>query len=271
MKNLEWFYPEDANRAAELAMREGFIPHGGSTGLLMRKEIDAKAIVDLANAGLDKFNQKNGKIEIGAMMTYAELNEIMRKLDPLSIIHKALNGAVPNGLMNRITTGGSVAMFPIWSDIMGPFIALEAKVDILGKNSGQYDIEEYIENRDLHDGSIITKITIPGKRFFTDYFRQRRTEFDYNAFSITFIAGVEGNKCIDTKIVVVGCKGKYKRLEKLENHINGKAQGFGEIDGLIDDLEFPNKPHGSGEYLLHLCKTALSRIVENIEAKGGCR
>lgn len=260
----EWFFPKSKERAAELIMQAGFIAHGGSTGILMRKSVDAAGIVDLANAGLDFFRSENGQIEIGAMTTFGEMKEIMRKLDPESILYKALNGSVPNGLINRITFGGSVAMFPMWSDIMGPLLAMDAKVEILGSNSGVYKIQDYVGNRNLHDGNLITKIIIPADRWTARYHRQRRTAFDYSAFSITFITKQKDGKFNDTRIVVIGCRGKHQRLVEFASYLDGKAPSEELDTAKIDKVEFADKAHGSGEYLSHLFQTELIRMYQDI-------
>ena len=53
----------------------------------------------------------------------------------------SLSQAASTPLRNRITLGGSLKDFPLWSNLYAPLIAIDAKVEIKGNKSGIYSVE----------------------------------------------------------------------------------------------------------------------------------
>ncbi|RKZ02044.1 MAG: hypothetical protein DRQ10_00875 [Candidatus Hydrothermota bacterium] len=263
---LKWFFPERIEDAVDLIQEQGVVPHAGGTGLLLGKIRNVKALVDLGRLDLDFFRKEGTTIELGAMMTYADtIRHIGR--DSNHILVKALSHAATALLRNRITIGGSVAYFPMWSDLIGPLVALESKINIQGPNGGIYDIEDFIKNRNLRKGHLITSV------FFKDfdgdafYYRATRTEVDYPAFTVTILCSKDGNVVRDIRIVITGNTDKYLRLRELENSIKSSPpDDRSALKELVEPIEigFTGKKLGSAEYIEHLAKVALLRGLDSL-------
>lgn len=265
MEKLQWHFPKDLDEAAGLLGKKGVVPHAGGTALIRRGVDGLRGFVDLGGLGLGHFKAADGSVEIGAMQTYEDVRRNMAGVDSQSILIAAL-GFLPPQLRNRITVGGSVAAFPTWSDIIGPLIALDAKVNIGGKNGGSYGIVEFVKNASLKDGGIITSVRFESKGWKSHYFRADRTSFDYSAFNLSFLVRGEKGKIEDARVVVVGCKDRFRRLSQVEDGLEGRASKDIDVAGLVKgvDIEFNPKKLGSPAYLSHLARVELERGLEKI-------
>ena len=89
-------------------------------------------------------------VELGACTTFADAAAYLESLDGECILAKALGSAASTPLRNRITMGGSTALFPVWSDLVGPLIALGAEVELTGTNPGLFPVARYVDEKELN-------------------------------------------------------------------------------------------------------------------------
>ena len=261
MKEIKWYFPENLRAVPALLKKDGVIPHGGGTGILKGSMGSVKGLIDLTLLPLGFFRVKKGTIDIGAAQTYAEIIENMKKIDPEHILVKALSVSASTPLRNRITAGGSIAMFPPWSDLMGPLIALDAEVSLCGSREGDFNITSYVNDRHLAGGNLITGIKINRDRWTSCYYRETCVHFDYPAFTVTILLKKDGKAIVDTRIVIVGCTGRFRRLLELEESIRGRDAGEVEpesISGKVK-IDFTGKKSLSPGYIRHLAKVQIER------------
>ena len=69
----------------------------------------------------------------------------------------------------------------------------------------------------------------------------------------------------DTRIVVVGCAGKFNRVKKIEEYLKGKKTGALEIDGIgqMHELKFTKKRSLEPSYLERCASVQLERGISN--------
>jgi CO/xanthine dehydrogenase FAD-binding subunit len=266
MKELEWFYPENLEEVPALLGLKGALPHGGGTGILKSGISRINGLIDLARLPLKYFRDKSGKIEIGACQTYAEVVKNIRNIDPDHILVKALCGSANTPLRNRITLGGSIALYPPWSDLMGPLIALEADVSLIGKDNKNVNITDYVSNRDLVKGNLITGISFELKSRSSYYYRETRTKVDYPAFTVTVLINKTDDIVQDSRIVISGCTGRFKRLTEIEQYLNGKSAGEIDTSAALDKMNvgFPRKKNLDPEYLRYIAEVRVERGLESL-------
>ena len=266
MKEIKWYFPDNLKEVSALLKKDGVIPHGGGTGILKASMSSVKGLIDLALLPLGFFRVNNRTIEIGAAQTYAEVVENMRKIDPEHILVKALSVSASTPLRNRITVGGSIALFPPWSDLMGPLIALDAEVSLCGSREGDFNITSYVNDRHLARGNLITGIKINRDRWTGYYYRETRTHFDYPAFTVTILLKKAGKVIEDTRIVIVGCTGRFRRLLELEEYIKGRDAGRVEPKGISEKIkiDFTGKKSLSPVYIKHLAKVRIERGLATV-------
>ncbi|MCK5878967.1 MAG: FAD binding domain-containing protein [Holophagae bacterium] len=269
MEQLNWYYPEDLSEAARLISDGNKAPHSGGTALIRRGFLDIKSIVDLSRLPMRDIQVQPESIEIGAMCTYDDIIRAITAADPGHVLVQSLINSASTPLRNRITAGGSVAAFPAWSDFIGPLILLNAEVELMGRESATYSIQDYLTRRELRAGALITRIFTDNYPHIGLHHRETRTQVDYPAFTITVTATPNREVFQDVRIVVVGSKDRFRQLEELENELNGKPVGY--LDSIKIEtflqIEFPDRKHGSGKYLHHVAQIALKRIL--MEIAGG--
>jgi CO/xanthine dehydrogenase FAD-binding subunit len=273
--DLAWYFPETLEDVPALLQKDGVIPHAGGTGLAASRLRRIKGLVDLRRLPLSFFRNagggEDGSCQLGSMLTYRETADHIAKIDESHVLVRALAGAASTPLRNRITLGGSIAYYPMWSDLMGPLIALEAELTLLGAGERRVSLADYLRKPELRQNRLITTVHLEppkpktGKQQ-TFYHRETRTTVDYPAFTLTILLrdGRAGKP--EARIVLSGVKGKYIREEKLEETVGARGpEGLDE--NLIDDqleAEFAPRRLGSPEYLRHLAVIAISRGLHRL-------
>ncbi|HCL00669.1 MAG TPA: hypothetical protein DHW42_11270 [Candidatus Marinimicrobia bacterium] len=222
MKELRWNYPKTLADAEKLVQQENVVPHGGGTGLLLRNLLGVDGLIELSQLPLRYVNAANGIIEIGSMMTYADVASELQKIDPEHILVKCLHHSANTPLRNRITVGGSIAMFPLWSDLMGALLALDAKVNLIGKNNGDFPVEDYVKDSNLRQNSLITAVKFHNADWRSAHYREIRTKSDMPVFNLTVLLKVEADKVRESRIVVVGTVSKFTRLTAVEDYLSSR-------------------------------------------------
>ena len=286
MDEFNWYYPEKIEEIPNF-LKEGCIPHGGGThllksGLLRRGAESIRGIIDISGIKeLKDFKEINGRIELGAGLTYGETIVHVGKLLPGSVIVKALSGAASNALRNRVTLGGSIASFPPWSDLVGPLIAIDADVYFITKDSAAEDMistGDFLKMPADRKKVFITKVAFKSIPCRSWYYRDVRTRFDYPKFTISItVSG--GGRTLEpvVRIVITGAKGKFLRESAIEEAVvemlrQGKNDGKKLFSGsMLKDLidakltaRFQRKMETSGEYLRHVASVELRKGLEEL-------
>jgi CO/xanthine dehydrogenase FAD-binding subunit len=268
MNELAWHFPSDLVAAVKLLEESGAAPHAGGTGLLRTGTSNLTGLVDLRKLPLRYLTVNAGSVELGAMLTFADVVEQMRPLDPGSVLIKSLGRAASTPLRHRITVGGSIAMAPLWSDLMGPLLALDAEVVLLSENEITLPFARLLDDRATRKGKLVKAVRFAVGEWQSCYFRAATTHFDYAAFTITALAKKNSRQEIeDARIVVTGNKQRYKRLVEQERALIGRKAGDGgdlaKVAGEVD-VEFAPKTIGSPEYVRHLFGVELQRALAQI-------
>ncbi len=263
MSEISWYFPRTIEEVNVLLEKDGVIPHGGGTSILRSNMKGIKGLIDLHYLPLKYYHTRKGRVEIGSNNSFSEVSE---HLDSQDILARALSRAASTPLRNRITVGGSIAAFPAWSDLMGPLIALETEVSLIGERKGSFSIRDYIKSSELRWGTLVTGVSFKKEPWISHYYRETRTHFDYPAFTITILLKKSAEVIEDIRIVIIGCVGKYKRIYGIENSLKGKRADEVEISGIGEKLEikFTGKKFLSSEYLEYLAGVYTERGLIDI-------
>ncbi|MBU0713191.1 FAD binding domain-containing protein [bacterium] len=266
MKKLNWNYPKTLADAEMLVRQKNVLAHGGGTGLLLRNLSGVDGLIELSQLPLNNIKKMDNFFEIGSMCTYADVVTELKKTDPEHILVKSLHHSANTPLRNRITIGGSIAMFPPWSDLMGALIALDAIVTLVGKNNGDFPIEEYISDKTLHLESLIMAVKFQNADWRSAHYREIRTKSDMSTFNHTVLLRVDDNKISESRIVVVGITSKYTRLAAVEDYLNGRKINeikSAEIEKLVS-LKFAGSRFDDPEYSSIKAGIELGRLIQKM-------
>jgi len=222
MDTLNWYFPTSIPEAVSLLQQQKGIPHAGGTGLLMGNLGRINGLIDLSRLGLRYVDIENSIVKIGSMSSYADVISALKNKAPEHILVQSLSQAAHTPLRNRITIGGSLAFFPLWSDLMGALIGMDATVELAGKSNDTVPIENYLATKELQQNTLIRAVKFKIADWRSLHYRSVQTKNDLPAFTITILLKVKGNKITDARIIVVGTVKKYQRLSHLEQYLKNR-------------------------------------------------
>ena len=264
MAEIQWYFPSELEEVPDILAQEGVIPHSGGTGILWGGMTRIRGLMDVGRLDLKFFRTQEGLIELGAGLSYSETAAALDSAGHL--LNRSLPAAATEPLRNRISLGGSISMFPYWSDLMGPLLALGAELHLVGKNSGTWSLEEYVQKRDLRQNALIASVRLPDLPWKGAYYRFTRTPTDRPAFSITVLLRPGAEHIEKARVVVVGCSGRYRRLTGVEKVLEGsevRSDPSELLEGAAEqvDVDFPARMGFSAEYLKTCAAVELKRTV----------
>jgi len=261
---IQWYFPNELDEVPDILAQEGVIPHSGGTGILWGGMTRIRGLMDVSRLDLKFCRTRDGRIDLGAALSYSQAAAALAKSGHL--LATTLSAAATEPLRNRISLGGSISMFPYWSDLMGPLLALEAELSLAGANSGTRPLGEYLQQRDLRQNTLITSIQLPDLPWLGAYYRHTRTPTDRPAFSITVLLRLSGKQIEEIRAALVGCSGRYRRLTEVEKVLEGSeipsdpSELFEEATEQLD-VDFPARMGFSAEYLMACAAVELKRTL----------
>jgi CO/xanthine dehydrogenase FAD-binding subunit len=270
--DIQWYFPTGLEEVPKILAEEGVIPHSGGTGILWGGMTRIRGLMDVSRLDLKYCRSRDGGLELGAALSYGETARALAGSGHL--LAETLSAAATEPLRNRISLGGSISMFPYWSDLMGPLLAHEAELSLAGTDRGTQRLEDYLENRELRRNTLITSVRLPEPPFNGAYYRHTRTPTDRPAFSITVLVRRDAERIEESRIVVVGCSGRYRRQPEAEKVLAG-AQIPAEPEELLEEaadkleLDFPARMGFSTEYLKACAAVEFKRILASALAAEG--
>ncbi len=266
---MEWYFPETLEDAVGLLQKPAVAPHGGGTGIIRGRLDRYRGLISLDKLGLNYIRQEGDMVEIGATATYSDIIDGL----PNCILARSLSLAASTPLRNRITLGGSVAYFPIWSDLMGPLMALNATVQLVGENEGEFPIAEFARNRTLKRHSLVKSVTFRRFTGYTYYHRVARTHFDYGSLNISLLFRAEDGVVSEFRLVLVGSKEKFRIFDELAEHVVGKEVGAIKprelVKSIEDGVQFHDTRIGSGEYTRAVALVEMERAIASAVMNAG--
>jgi CO/xanthine dehydrogenase FAD-binding subunit len=139
---------------------------------------------------------------------------------------------------------------------MGPLLALDAVVKVYTSDFVEVPVSDYVSGGEYRK-NLVTSVHIEDLEWQYAYHRHVRTETDYPAFTVTVLRKNTGPG--ELRIIIWGCKGRYARLEELEDRIlNGTHPSeLGAASIAVPD--FADRLHGGASYLRRCAQTAVKR------------
>lgn len=250
-ENLSWYFPDNTGEAVELIVQQGNILHAGGTRILRAQPENIKGLVDVHKLGLNYINYSDNAYYIGAACTFAYVIDHFRRSGKFPVLTEALFEAASTPLKNRITVGGSIKDFPIWSSLYAPLIALNAKVEIQGQQPGIFSIEDYVEKKIISTRHLVKQIIIDDLENFKGHSKRFSViKFEYPVFTIAASYILSDNILSSCRLVVTGVLNRYQRFTEAEMYLNSKEltrEVIEEACGKMNAL-FATDPRYSSEY-----------------------
>ncbi|MCK9225437.1 MAG: FAD binding domain-containing protein [Candidatus Muirbacterium halophilum] len=239
--DIKWHEIKTIKQAWELLQQEGNVIYSGGLGINRTKSEKIRGFININSLSLKYLNFEDNKVIAGAGVSIAELIESpVNKGNVYSYICNLFSKAASTPIRNRMTIGGSIVDFPIWSDIVPALIAVNAEVTLFNGKEITVNIEEYIQKyqKELH---ILLNISFENNRDnFVGYSnRLTQVRFDYPALIVN-ITGIKQDISLNNiKVVVSGTKSKVEVFNNMENKIK---------DNFKLDLDFIKDVRFSADY-----------------------
>ncbi len=223
-ENLKWYFPASISKAVRLIEQPGIIFHGGGTRILKTQSRSIIGLVDISGLKLNYIKQKKDLFHIGAAVTFGEAVKFSKENCRLSMLGSALSEAASTPLRNRITIGGSVKDFPLWSNLYAALIALNTKVEINDGKSKIISLEDYVSEGIIRTKHLVKEIIVSeDENMVWGVKRFALLKFEYPLFNIAAALKLKNELIHDARLVITGVKSRYKRFSKAENFLEGKV------------------------------------------------
>ena len=222
-ENLKWYFPASIEKAVQLIKHPGVILHAGGTRILKTQSRSITGLVDVGKLKLNYLKRKNNLVHIGGAVTFGEVVKFCKGNNCLPMLGAALSEAASTPLRNRITIGGSIKDFPLWSNLFAPLIALDAKLEIHDGKTKIISIEDYINGGMIKTKHLIKEVIAQeDENIIWRVKRFSVLKFEYPLFNIAAVFKMNGDLILQARLIITGVKTRYKRFSKAENIFEGK-------------------------------------------------
>ncbi|ACT33667.1 FAD-binding protein [Clostridium botulinum C] len=257
MRIKEYFKPSSLEQAYNvLKDKNATIIGGGAFLRISSKRI--KSALDLSKLELDFIEDKEDRIEIGAMTTLREVEENKALKDNFSgVISKATGSIMGVQFRNVATIGGSVAGRYGFSDVITPLLALNTFVELY--KGGKITLKDFLETKGKIKDILIKIIIMKDKRK-ASFQSVRNTAIDFAILNAS-----ASNIDNDFKISVGARPGIAKMpkeaMEFLRSCKVDKEAAIKASEIASEELNFGSDIRGSWEYRKELCKALVKRAI----------
>lgn len=271
LPEVEYARPATVDEAVSLlATYEGARPlAGGQTIVNVMKAragapdvlVDLADLADLRSIGFSS----EGMLEIGAMVTYAQLigSSEVEVARPILAEVAATIGDVQ--VRNRGTVGGNVCVSDPTNHLPPLFAALGATFTIRGQNgertvsSEEFFVGVYMTA--VGEGELLTKVNVPPSSGAGDGF-SGLTVGRHGTYVVNAAATVSGG---DVRIAVGCVSATPVRATQMEERLAGgdfsEESVRAAAEGLGASLDPPSDVHGSADFRRHLAEVSALRAV----------
>ena len=226
-------------------------------GLWMKKTgLSYETLIDLSELGLDKINEKNGYIHVGAMVS-------LRDFENSPLINSLFSGATAFGVReilgpafrNSATIGGSIYGRYPFSDVIASLLPLDVKLVFYPKQ--EMSLEEYLNFKGKLNG-ILEEIIIKkeeGKGYFK---KVKATPLDFPMINFSIVK--RGGK----NYIAIGSRPMVASLARkaMEAADKGNFEEAGNI--AAEELSYLDSNNISKEYRQDLVRVYVRRGLEEV-------
>ena len=279
LSNIEAFH-RPATLAEAVALlteaRGRAIPVAGATavGLGVRNAI--RALVDLSALGLDRIDEADDGLHIGAMVRASQVHR-----DPR--VREAVGDALPEAafaiggepIRNLTTLGGNVVHLTSWSDTPPVVQVLDARFHVQGVSDRTYTADEWFAGnpkRLLEHGDLLTEVIVPPKRprSGSAFLKHAKTAVDYALVNAAAFVTLQGTHVAEVRISVGAIHTPPRRMTVAEDLLRGyplDAERLATVEAAVAAQVQPRRDYRmSAGYQRH-CAGVVARRCVSIAAE----
>jgi aerobic carbon-monoxide dehydrogenase medium subunit len=218
---------------------------------------------------LDRIAVKNGHLELGALVRYAQAERSAELARRAPLIALALPHIGHPAIRNRGTIGGSLAFADPAAELPACVVALGGELDVSGPH-GQRTVgaDEFFHGlfeTALTPRDVLTAIRVPAADADTrvGFAEFARRHGDYAMVGLAACARAEGQRLVGPRLVFFGVGPTPVRARHAEQAL---AEGDVEaaVRALAQDLDPPADVHASPAVKTHLAGVLLRRVARQL-------
>jgi len=220
-------------------------------------------------SGLDRITAKNGHLELGALVRYAQAERSAELARRAPLIALALPHIGHPAIRNRGTIGGSLAFADPAAELPACVVALGGELDVSGpqgqRTVGADDFFQGLFETALAPRDVLTAIRVPAADADTrvGFAEFARRHGDYAMVGLAACARAEGRRLGGLRLAFLGVGPIPVRARHAERAL---AEGDVEaaVGALTQDLDPPADVHASPAVKTHLAGVLLRRVAHQL-------
>jgi xanthine dehydrogenase small subunit len=191
-----------------------------------KRGIDPRTLLSLAGVpGLDEVTREGDVVSVGALVTWAKLDEIARRELPplLELTHRFASSQV----RNVATLVGNIAHRSPVADSASYLAVMGAELEVASRSgTRRIDVSEHFQKPLLNGDEIITRVLIPlpGRGEIVRLYKiSKRKEMDTSTFRAGIRIAMQGGAIVRASLAFSGVGPAVRRLPETEAFLVGKA------------------------------------------------
>lgn len=214
--------------------------------------------MDISNVtDIDKITEKEDSFEIGAMVSFRQLETDKNLYQWFPVISTAVSDIVGVQLRNNVRIGATVFTKHGFSDLITALLSLDTYV-VLHKG-GELKLEDFLKEKETRR-DILVKVIIKKEKLKTSFQCVRKSKADYSVLNMAVSRDEAGNMR-----VAVGSRPSravlaHKTMEFLKDNFDEKQAG--EI--LQREIVFGSNMRGTKEYRELLGAALLAKALKEV-------
>ena len=229
-----------------------------------------RLLVDInAVPGLDSIALKNGHVEIGALVRYAQAQRSREIARHAPLIALAIPHIGHPAIRNRGTIGGSIAFADPAAELPACVVALDAEMEIAGPEGRRTvrgeDFFQALFETALAPRDVLTAIRIPiaDETARVGFAELARRHGDYAIVGLAACARADGKRLADIRLVYFGVGAAPVRARHAETALSG-----GDVEGAVAALGYDLHPdqdlHATAALKSYLAGVLLRRVSKQL-------
>lgn len=230
----------------------------GGTSYLRMGNTNYNTAVDISNVtDIDKITEKEDSFEIGAMVSFRQLETDKNLYQWFPVISTAVSDIVGVQLRNNVRIGATIFTKHGFSDLITALLSLDTYV-VLYKG-GELKLEDFLKEKESRR-DILVKVIIKKEKLKTSFQCVRKSKADYSVLNMAVSRDEAGNMR-----VAVGSRPSravlaHKTMEFLKDNFDEKQAG--EI--LQREIVFGSNMRGTKEYRELLGAALLAKALKEV-------
>lgn len=234
----------------------------GGTSYLRMGNTNYNTAIDISNVcDIDKIIEKDDSFELGAMVTFREIETNKNLYKYFPVLSFAVSDVVGVQLRNNVRIGATVFTKHGFSDLITALLCLDTYV-VLHKG-GVLRLEDFLNEKEIRK-DILVKLIIKKENLLSSFEYVRRSKADYSVLNMAISKDKENN----LRISIGARPGKAVLAHKTMEYISKNYSNYNEeqaFEILKDEIKFGTNMRGTEEYRKLLGTALLKKLLKGVE------